>query len=106
MFTGGTTGLPKGVLWRHEDAFYACLGGGDPMRIQGPVEDMSQMRERLVDGVTYLPIAPMMHAAAQWTTFMWFFAGGTCVLVPGSFDPEAAWQLVSDEGGQHPHRRR
>jgi acyl-CoA synthetase (AMP-forming)/AMP-acid ligase II len=98
MFTGGTTGLPKGVLWRHEDAFYACLGGGDPMRIHGPVTDLGELADRFVEKIVYLPIAPMMHAAAQWTTFMWLFAGGTTVLVPGSFDAEAAWQLVADEG--------
>ena len=98
MFTGGTTGLPKGVLWRHEDAFYACLGGGDPMRIHGPVQDLAELADRFVERIVYLPIAPMMHAAAQWTTFMWLFAGGTNVLVPGSFDPEAAWDLVDREG--------
>lgn len=98
MFTGGTTGLPKGVLWRHEDAFYACLGGGDPMRIHGPVGELGELADRFVERIVYLPIAPMMHAAAQWTTFMWLFAGGTNVLVPGSFDPEAAWDLVDREG--------
>jgi len=98
MFTGGTTGLPKGVLWSHTDAFFACLGGGDPMRIHGPVSDLDQLADRFVDRVVYLPLAPMMHAAAQWTSFMWFFAGGTVVLVPGSLDPDMAWQLVTDEG--------
>ncbi|CAN5535846.1 acyl-CoA synthetase [soil metagenome] len=98
MFTGGTTGLPKGVLWRHEDAFYACLGGGDPMRIHGPVQQLGELADRFVERIVYLPLAPMMHAAAQWTTFMWLFAGGTNVLVPGSFDPEAAWDLVDREG--------
>lgn len=98
MLTGGTTGRPKAVLWRHEDAFFACLGGGDPMRIQGPVTDLAELDGRFVDRIVYLPIAPMMHAAAQWTTFMWLFAGGTVVLVPGSFDAEAAWDLVAAEG--------
>ena len=36
MYTGGTTGRPKGVVWHQEDAFFACIGGGDPMRLQGP----------------------------------------------------------------------
>ncbi len=42
IYTGGTTGLPKGVVWRQEDAFYACLGGGDPMRMEGEVTDLSR----------------------------------------------------------------
>ena len=37
IYTGGTTGLPKGVEWRHVDAFYACMGGGDPSRLEGAV---------------------------------------------------------------------
>jgi acyl-CoA synthetase (AMP-forming)/AMP-acid ligase II len=98
MFTGGTTGLPKGVLWRQEDAFYACLGGGDPMRLSGPITELAEMGDRFVEKTVYLPIAPLMHAAAQWTSFMWFYGGGTVVLVPGSFDAEAAWDLVAAEG--------
>ena len=37
IYTGGTTGMPKGVVWRHADAFYSCIGAGDPMRTGGPV---------------------------------------------------------------------
>ena len=36
IYTGGTTGMPKGVVWRQDDAFYSCIGGGDPMRLHGP----------------------------------------------------------------------
>ncbi|MGH9213479.1 MAG: AMP-binding protein [Acidimicrobiales bacterium] len=99
IYTGGTTGLPKGVTWRQEDAFFVCMGGGDPLRLQGPVERPDQLPGRMLDQPTcYLPVAPMMHAAAQWTSFSWFFAGSKVVLMPGSLDPAAVWQAIEGEG--------
>lgn len=98
MYTGGTTGRPKGVIWRQEDAFYACLGAGDPMRLVGPIENAAELLERIVPAFVYLPLAPLMHAAAQWTTLSWLLAGGKTVLMPGRLDPEAVWQAVADHG--------
>jgi len=100
IYTGGTTGMPKGVVWRQADAFFACLGGGDPMRLQGPVTSPAELPDRIGDGVTYLPLAPMIHAAAQWTSFMWFFSGGKVVLMEGSLDPTKVWRTVAEEGVQ------
>lgn len=98
IYTGGTTGLPKGVVWRQGDAFFACLGGGDPMRLQGEVSAPAELPERIGDGIAYLPLAPMMHAAAQWTSFMWFFSGGKVVLMEGSLDPAKVWRTIAEEG--------
>ncbi len=98
IYTGGTTGMPKGVVWRIEDAFFACVGGGDPMRLQGPVDEPAQVLERIIDGTfTALPVAPLMHAAAQWTTLSWLLAGGRVVLLPGSFDPDEVWDAIEAE---------
>jgi 3-oxocholest-4-en-26-oate---CoA ligase len=99
LYTGGTTGLPKGVVWRQEDAFFACIGGGDPMRLQGPAEQPEDLADRIIPNpFCYLPLAPMIHAAAQWTSFSWLFCGGKVVLMPGSLDPDAVWRTIAAEG--------
>jgi 3-oxocholest-4-en-26-oate---CoA ligase len=97
LYTGGTTGLPKGVVWRHEDVFYALGGGVDPhtnTRVQRPEE----MVEKGLGGqVTLLPIAPLMHGATQWSVMGQSFVGNRTILVP-KFDPHTVWQLVEAEG--------
>ncbi len=98
LYTGGTTGMPKGVVWRQDDAFFACLGGGDPMRMVGPIDEVTQLTDRIVDGFTALLLAPFMHAAGSWVTLMWALAGGKSVLPRGTLDPELVWDTVEAEG--------
>ncbi|MFA5885544.1 MAG: AMP-binding protein [Acidimicrobiia bacterium] len=72
--TGGTTGHPKAVLWRQADLFVAGMGGAEDLG-----EDA--LRERAVRGAgTWFPTSPLMHVAAQWTTFLAAGMGATVVL--------------------------
>lgn len=100
VYTGGTTGMPKGVVWRHEDAFYACFGGGDWTRLD-PVREPEQVLERVQDEAsvtTFFAIAPLMHGAAQWTTYAIFLNGGLNVLTESrpSTDYARVWQLITE----------
>jgi len=98
LYTGGTTGMPKGVVWRMEDAFFGCIGGGDPMRTSGEVSSPDEVLERLIDfDFVFYALAPLMHAAAQWVSIMWFLAGAKVVLHTGSFDGERVWRTVEAE---------
>ncbi|HSS08426.1 MAG TPA: AMP-binding protein, partial [Acidimicrobiales bacterium] len=82
---------------RSEDAFFACMGGGDATRIQGPITTPEEILDRIIDPVVFLPVAPLMHAAGCWTVMLWLFAGGRIVLLSGSLDPTEVWWTVERE---------
>ena len=99
-YTGGTTGMPKGVVWRHEDLFFAALGGGDPTLDKGPLTEPADLPGRLPDfPMTQLCAPPLMHVSAHWGAFNTFFGGGKVVLLgPGKLDGAEVWQTVAAEG--------
>jgi acyl-CoA synthetase (AMP-forming)/AMP-acid ligase II len=97
LYTGGTTGLPKGVVWRHDDAFFACMGGGDPSRPE--VASMAELVDRIApEPSTFLILAPLMHAAGGWTVLLNLFGGNRVVLWSGPLDPAEVWRTVEREG--------
>ena len=100
VYTGGTTGLPKGVVWRCEDIFFGAFRGGN---VTGPPitspDQLAQHAEH-PPRVT-ITMAPLMHGGAQWTTWISLTNGGTLVLsTDRSFDAEKTWQLIALEGVQ------
>ncbi len=97
LYTGGTTGMPKGVVYRHEDV-WRVLGGGIDFTSGERIDEWTQSRNAAAapaGGVTF-PIAPLMHGAAQWGTMGALFNGNTAVLIP-KFNPAEVWRLIQDE---------
>jgi acyl-CoA synthetase (AMP-forming)/AMP-acid ligase II len=94
LYTGGTTGFPKGVVWRHEDV-WRVLGGGIDFITGNRVEDEHEMSRQAAasEPTTNLVLAPLMHGAAQWGTFGGLFRGATMVLLP-QFDADEVWRAI------------
>ncbi len=99
VYTGGTTGMPKGVMWRHDDLFFAGLQGGSPGG--DPVESPEQLVQQCVEGWyarSMLPCAPFIHGAAQFTAWICLFTGAKLVIQSGrSFDAKRVLQLVAEQ---------
>jgi fatty-acyl-CoA synthase len=99
IYTGGTTGMPKGVLWRQVDIFFAALGG----RVPGG--DAVQSVDDIVARVPYgemmrmLPAAPFMHNAGHWAAFITLHQGGTVIVQNETrhLDPHDIWETVERE---------
>jgi acyl-CoA synthetase (AMP-forming)/AMP-acid ligase II len=96
LFTGGTTGMPKGVVWRHEDVFYALGGGIDVYTKQKVARPQDMVEKGRNGGITMIPIAPLMHGMTQWSVMSGSFVGNKIVLM-ARFDPHEVWTQVEKE---------
>ncbi|MER5800913.1 acyl-CoA synthetase [Streptomyces mirabilis] len=97
IYTGGTTGMPKGVMWRQEDLFFSGLGGGAPTG--EPVTKPEELAERVAaggEGITFFPTPPLMHGTSTLTAFIGFNFGQR-VVIHRKFVPEEVLRTVERE---------
>jgi 3-oxocholest-4-en-26-oate---CoA ligase len=93
VYTGGTTGFPKGVMWRHED-FWRVLGGGIDFMTGTRLEEYDQSKQAADnEPMVTFPLSPLMHGGAQAAMLMHLFAGHLTILAP-KFDPHEVWRIV------------
>jgi 3-oxocholest-4-en-26-oate---CoA ligase len=92
--TGGTTGRPKGVLWRQSDIYVSSMVGADHASAQEIHDRVSRAA-----GSPWFAVSPLMHAAGMWTAFSAMMAGTTVVLYDtcGKLDPRSVWETAERE---------
>ncbi len=93
LYTGGTTGMPKGVMWRNGDAMYECFGAPPN------ATTLDEFVAVADSGLRALLAPPFMHGAGHWMSFRTWLAGGTVFVqsVPERLDPIDIWSLVERE---------
>ncbi len=102
VYTGGTTGMPKGVMWRHEDLGFAALGlDGAPRQGIPRLERPELDRPPAAGGVGMrrrMPLSPLMHGLGHWTTLLALLTGGCAVLsTDRRFVASSALRTLADE---------
>jgi 3-oxocholest-4-en-26-oate---CoA ligase len=93
MCTGGTTGRPKGVLWRQSDMYVSSMVGADHASV---TEIHDKVRN---GGPPWFAVSPLMHAAGMWTAFAALCAGLPVVLYDDrhKLDAQSVWATAERE---------
>ncbi|MFM9226204.1 MAG: AMP-binding protein, partial [Actinomycetota bacterium] len=93
LYTGGTTGMPKGVLWRNADAVVECFGGSKT------AVTLDEFVAEAVGGLRALPSPPFMHGAGHWIAMRTWLSGGTIVVqsTPERLEADDIWGVVERE---------
>lgn len=96
LYTGGTTGMPKGVMWRQGDLFPALGGGGNALTGVAPYADYADIHKRLSDPAWPRPMGltacPLMHGTGQFGALGALSQGGAVALLPSrKFSAEELW---------------
>jgi len=99
LYTGGTTGMPKGVLWRSADAFVACMGGRKFDGAEFASLDDVRAYARGIEGLKLVVGPPLMHGAAQWTCFIMMTMGATLIFPSSAkrFEPDDFLSTIERE---------
>lgn len=97
LYTGGTTGYPKGVVWRHDDFFHKPLSGGNPYD-ENPRKDLTEVGAAAKEfpALSFLIAAPLMHGAALYSLFTFLTLGARLVLMRG-FDSEKVVRSIESD---------
>jgi acyl-CoA synthetase (AMP-forming)/AMP-acid ligase II len=99
LYTGGTTGMPKGVMWRQDDLFNVLGAGGNLVRGIPPIADAAEAGSRLASPTHQRPLTlvacPLMHGTGQFSAFGALTQGGAVATLPSrKFDAEELWDEV------------
>jgi acyl-CoA synthetase (AMP-forming)/AMP-acid ligase II len=103
LYTGGTTGMPKGVMWRNGDLYGVLADSVMPLIGQvrpADAKDMGAIAKGVADTIdrVHLPASPLMHGTGGFSSFQAMMVGGAiCTLVNRHFDPHELWQTVQRE---------
>ncbi|MEZ5216707.1 MAG: AMP-binding protein [Ilumatobacteraceae bacterium] len=94
LYTGGTTGRPKAVMWRQGEALTECFGFPRSIRSLDEMDLAGRSSRRA------LVVAPLAHGAGQWITFSTWNTGGTVFLLdpPHPLDPARVWSAIERHG--------
>jgi fatty-acyl-CoA synthase len=100
LYTGGTTGMPKGVMWRQDDLFNVLGSGGNVLLGAAPKTSLDEIAEGIdpsADPYVMLPACPLMHGTGQFSAFIAMNLGGTVVCLPSrKFDVAELWSTVEE----------
>ncbi len=98
LYTGGTTGYPKGVMWPHKNVFFAAMTGGGAFTgtpCEKPEDILTNVAEHPIGGIA---LAPLMHGASWWYGCIMLMAGNKLVLNANrNMKGEDVWSIVEKE---------